>query len=87
MNKLIEFFEEYGATLLVLAIPVVFFISLGILIWYDEPSPKYKVDADGSNITLLTVDKHEYLVYHYNGAGGICHKVDCKFCLTRNRKD
>ena len=87
MDILKEFFEEYGATLLVLAIPVVFFISLITLIYYYEPDPGHKINSNNSNITIHTVDNHEYLVYHYARAGGICHKVDCTFCMAKNGKE
>jgi hypothetical protein len=87
IESAIEFFKEYGEVLLVLSIPIVFFISLGILICYDKPDPRYKTNADNSNITIHTVDNHEYLVYQYDRAGGICHKVDCKFCVAKNGKD
>ena len=79
-----EFFREYGEVLLVLSIPIVFFIALGILIYHDEQDPGYKTNSDNSNITIHTVDNHEYLVYQYDRSGGICHKVDCKFCMTKS---
>ena len=41
-----------------------------------------------SGVTILTVDGHEYIYYRdgNNAAsvGGICHKVDCSFCLVKN---
>lgn len=43
-----------------------------------------------SGVTVLTVDGHEYIHYRdgNNAAsvGGICHKVDCSYCLSKNNK-
>lgn len=86
MNKVIEFFKDYGEELLVLTMPIAMVISVLILVYCTEPD-MYNTNADGSKITIHTVDKHEYLVYQYDRSGGICHKVDCKFCLTKNGKD
>lgn len=41
-----------------------------------------------SGVTILTVDGHEYIHYRDGdnaaSVGGICHKVDCSFCLAKN---
>ena len=41
-----------------------------------------------TGITILTVDGHEYIHYRDGdnaaSVGGICHKIDCSFCLAKN---
>lgn len=41
-----------------------------------------------SGVTILTIDGHEYIHYRDGdnaaSVGGICHKVDCSFCLVKN---
>ena len=41
-----------------------------------------------TGITILTVDSHEYIHYRDGdnaaSVGGICHKIDCSFCLAKN---
>lgn len=86
IKSVIEFFKEYGETLLVLLIPIAMVSSILILVYCIEPDRKYNIDADNSNIAVHTIDNHEYLVYHHNNAGGMCHKVDCKFCTTNTTK-
>jgi hypothetical protein len=89
IKSLIEFFKEYGERLLVLTLPIAMIISVLILVYCNEPAREYNTDEDNINITIHTVDKHEYIVYSipYYQSGGICHKVDCKFCTTKNGKD
>ena len=87
IKSVIEFFREYCDLLLVLTIPTAMIISILIMAHSSEPDPKYNTTVDNSNITVHTIDNHEYLVYHYNNAGGMCHKVDCKFCMTKSGKD
>ena len=86
MNKVIEFFKDYGEELLVFTISVAVVISALILVYWAEPDTD-NTNSDDSKITIHTVDKHEYLVYQYDRSGGICHKVDCKFCMNKNEKD
>lgn len=42
------------------------------------------------NIYVVEIDSCEYIVYNrhvgYSGAGGICHKENCKYCAERKRK-
>jgi hypothetical protein len=86
IKSVIEFFKEYGETLLVLLIPIAMVSSVLILVYCIGPDREYNTDADNSNITVYTIDNHEYLVYHHNNAGGMCHKVDCKFCTANTTK-
>lgn len=86
MNKVIEFFKDYGEELLVFTMPIAMVISVLILVYWAEPDT-HNTNADDSKITIRTVDKHEYLVYQYDRSGGICHKVDCKFCMAKSGKD
>jgi hypothetical protein len=85
IESVIEFFKEYGEGLLVLTIPTIMVISILIFIYCEEPDREYNTNVDNSNIAVHTIDNHEYLVYHYNNAGGMCHKVDCKFCMDKNK--
>jgi hypothetical protein len=84
IKLLIVFLGEYGEGLLVLTIPIILVISLLIFVYNNEPNPECNTNADNSHITIHTVDNHEYLVYHYDRSGGICHKVDCKFCMAKS---
>lgn len=85
MNKLIEFFKEYGEELLVFTIPIAMVIFALILAYCNEPNREYSTDENNSSITIYTIDNHEYLVHRH--AGGMCHKVDCKFCMAKNGKE
>lgn len=87
MNILKEFFEEYGETLFVLLISLAMVSSVLILVYCIGPSREYNTTVDNSNIAVHTIDNHKYLVYHHNNAGGMCHKVDCKFCVAKNDKE
>ena len=42
-----------------------------------------KTDMYGDDITVRTIDRHEYIIYIGYKAGGICHKEDCKFCNNK----
>lgn len=42
-----------------------------------------KPDRHGDDITVRTIDRHEYIIYVGYKAGGICHKEDCKFCNNK----
>lgn len=81
-----EFFEAYGEILLVLLIPIAMVSSILILVYCIGPAREYNTTVDNTNIIVHTIDNHEYLVYHYNNAGGMCHKVDCKFCTANITK-
>ena len=87
IKSAIEFFKEYGEELLVLTMYIAMIIVVLIFVFCAEPDRAYNTNADNSSITIHTIDNHEYLVYHHNDAGGMCHKVYCKFCMTKNGKD
>jgi hypothetical protein len=42
------------------------------------------------NIYVVEIDSCEYVVFNrhigYSGAGGICHKGNCKYCAERKNK-
>ncbi len=43
-----------------------------------------------NNIYVVEIDSCEYVVFDrhigYSGAGGICHKENCKYCAGRKNK-
>lgn len=50
-------------------------------------SCEYKSTRETTNNPNIYVDKignHEYLIYQYCDAGGICHYEDCKYCNEIN---
>lgn len=52
----------------------------------SQESRVKKENLDYSGVTILTIDSHEYIHYrdgNNNSVGGICHKIDCSFCLTK----
>ncbi len=51
----------------------------------EESESRVKEERLGySGVTILTIDNHEYIHYRDGdnaaSVGGICHKIDCKFC-------
>lgn len=39
------------------------------------------VEYLGHDVSIVTVDEHEYILFSNNVSAGLCHKVDCKECM------
>ncbi len=59
----------------------------------QKKEPKKNVEIEimaNSDFEIVVIDSCEYVVFNrvhgYVGAGGICHKQNCKFCEERSKK-
>ena len=70
------------STLFIIMSIVVIGLPLAIVLaWITYPRGEdVKPDTYGNDITIRTIDRHEYIIYDGHRAGGICHKEDCKSC-------
>lgn len=66
-------------------------VSCGEVADRPTPQPESRESKIQKQYTyIVEIDSCEYIVYDkgqgYGGAGGICHKANCKYCAERKNK-
>ena len=83
----LDYIPEWCLEPILFLIVAIVFIGLPLAIvlsWITYPRGEdAKPDTYGNDITIRTIDRHEYIIYTGHMAGGICHKEDCKFCSDK----